>query len=404
MDNERIKKLCEEIFPTAVQIRRAIHSNPELGRREKDTTGLIISYLNEWGVVFSTPLETGVVACVKGKNEGPVVALRADIDALPMTEQVESEFKSRNEGVMHACGHDFHTAALLCATKVINDCKDELCGEVRFIFQPDEEGDGGAERLCEKGVMNGVDEVYGIHVTPEFSAGTVGVKYGKSYAASDIIEIDVIGKGGHGAQPHKNVDAIVVAAHIITALQSIVSRNVDPIDSAVLTIGTVRGGIFRNTVAERCEMTGVLRSLGSEMRQFLKKKVTLTAEGIAESLGAKAQVRIIESYPGVVNDEEKTDYVKRCAEEILGRENVKVLPVPGMVTEDFGYYLQRVPGCFYHVGCDSEHVLHSDRFCPDERALKTMIMMHIKTVFSDGNRKNDKNYDFLLQVGDSQFM
>lgn len=382
MTNEKIKELCEEVFPEVVEIRRTLHKNPELGRCEVNTTKLIKDYLTNLGIEVSQPLETGAVATVYGKNSCRTIALRADIDALPISEKAEIEFKSRNEGIMHACGHDMHTAALLGAAKVLKKLEAGLPSNVRLIFQPDEEGDGGAQRLVEKGAMDGVDEVYGIHVSPEYPADTVAVKYGKSYAASDIFEITVIGKSGHCAQPHKNVDAIVIAAQIVTALQTIVSRNIDPVDSAVLTIGTIKGGIFRNTVAGTCEITGVLRSLGKTTRKYLCDRVVQTAKGIAETFGAEADVKIIESYPGIVNNDEKVSYIENCATDLFGKDKVTVIPTPGMVTEDFGYYLDEAPGCFYHIGCDSECVLHSDGFNPDERAMLTMMQMHVKSVVS----------------------
>lgn len=385
--NNKIIALCREVYPEAVKIRRLLHGNPELGRREHDTTKLIRNFLTENGIENSQPLETGVVATIYGKNDGKTVALRADIDALPITEKVQGEFKSKNEGVMHACGHDLHTAALLGTAKVLKKMENDLCGNVRLIFQPDEEGDGGAQRLIEKGALDGVSEIYGIHVRPELPCDTVAVKYGKSYAASDIFEITVVGKGGHCAEPHKNVDAIVIASQIVTALQTVVSRNVAPTESAVVTVGTINGGVFRNSVAESCEITGVMRSLGKEMRMLLRKRVTEIAQGIAEAMGAKADVRIIESYPGIVNDDEKTAYIEKCALDLYGKERVRVIETPGMVSEDFGYYLEKVQGTFYHVGCESENVLHSELFCPNEKAMLTMMEMHVKSVM--GNNQSD---------------
>ncbi len=395
MTDEKIKELCEGAFGEVVEMRRNLHKNPELGRQEVNTTKLIRDYLSKLGIENTQPLETGVVATIYGKDKKRAVALRADIDALPIIEKTDCEFISRNEGVMHACGHDLHAAALLGAAKVLKEIEAELPCDVRLIFQPDEEGDGGAQRLIEKGAMDGVSEIYGIHVTPEYPADTVAVKYGKSYAASDVFEITVIGKSGHCAQPHKNIDAIVVAAQIVTALQTIVSRSIDPLDSAVLTIGTIEGGIFRNTIAGSCEITGVLRSLGKETRRYLSDKVVKTAQGIAEAMGARAEVKIIESYPGIVNDDERVTYIEKCATELFGKDKVTVIPAPGMVSEDFGYYLDEAPGCFYHVGCDSDHVLHSDRFNPDEKALLTMMQMHVKSVvmarFKDsGKKKSDE--------------
>ncbi len=380
MTDEKIISLCEEIYPLARDIRRKIHSYPERGNREFRTTELIFSYLEKWGYTCERLLSTGVVATLKGDKEGKTVALRADIDALAVTEKTGLFFSSENKGVMHACGHDIHTASLLGAAKVLSSLKNELEGTAKLIFQPDEEGDGGAQKLIEKGVMKGVDEVYGIHIRPELRTGSIMVKYGKFYAASDIIEIDVKGKSTHCAEPHKGTDAIVIGAQIVTALQTLVSREINPTDSAVITVGTFNGGTFRNTVSGSCSLTGVTRSLGKETRMFLRKRIKETAEGIAKAMGGEAEVRIIESYPGIVNDDEKTAYIENCAREILGRENVAVGTLPLMTTEDFGYYLDEAKGCFYHVGCECEQCLHSEYFNPDESAILTSMIMHVKSV------------------------
>ena len=380
MTKEKIIALCEENFDETVAIRHQLHQCPEKGRNEYETTEIIISYLEKWGIAYERLVDTGVVATVKGDKDGITTALRADIDALGITENTNVPFKSTN-GFMHACGHDIHTASLLGAAKIIAENKSELSGTVKFIFQSDEEGDGGAERLIEKGAMDKVDRVFGLHVRPEMKAGTVAVRYGKFYAASDIFEIDVIGKSGHCAEPHKNVDAIVIGAQIITALQTLVSRNVSPLDSAVLTIGTANGGTFRNTVAGKFSITGVTRSLGQEMRMYLRDRIRDTAEGIAKAMGGKADVRIIESYPGIVNEDSSSEFIEKTAKYILGAENVSVLTEPFMTTEDFGYYLHKAKGCFYHIGCECDYPLHSDKFCPDERSVLTAMIMHTASIF-----------------------
>ncbi|MBQ3136360.1 MAG: amidohydrolase [Clostridia bacterium] len=380
MTDKKIISLCEEFYPLARDIRRKLHSYPERGNREFRTTELIFSYLEKWGYECERLLDTGVVAVLKGNAAGKTVALRADIDALAVTEKTGLFFSSENTGVMHACGHDIHTASLLGAAKVLAAMKNELKGTVKLIFQPDEEGDGGAQRLIEKGVMKDVDEIYGIHIRPELRTGSIMVKYGKFYAASDIIEIDVKGTSAHCAEPHKSVDAILIGSHIVTALQSLVSREINPTDSAVITVGTFNGGSFRNTVAGSCSLTGVARSLGKETRMLLRKRIKETAEGIAEAMGGKAEVRIIESYPGIVNDDEKTAYIESCAAEILGKGNVAVGALPLMTTEDFGYYLDCAKGCFYHVGCECDHCLHSEYFNPDESSILTSMIMHVKSV------------------------
>ena len=380
MTKEKIIALCEENYDEIVAIRRELHKCPEIGRKEYKTTDIIIRYLEKWGISYERLIDTGVVATVKGEKEGITTALRADIDALGINENTDVPFRSEN-GFMHACGHDIHTASLLGAAKIIAENKSELSGTVKFFFQSDEEGDGGAQRLIEKGAMDGVDRVFGLHVRPEMKAGTLAVRYGKFYAASDIFEIDVIGKAGHCAEPHKNVDAIVIGAQIISALQTLVSRNVSPLDSAVLTIGTANGGTFRNTVAGKFSITGVTRSLGKEMRMYLRDRIKDTAEGIAKAMGGEAVVRIIESYPGIVNEDSSAQYIEKTARDILGAENVSVLTEPFMTTEDFGYYLDGAKGCFYHIGCECKYPLHSDNFCPDERAILTAMIMHTASAF-----------------------
>ncbi len=380
MTKEKVFSLCEEAYAEIIEIRRELHSYPELGRREYKTTEKIIGCLEKWGIEYERPIETGVVATIKGNRSGGVIALRCDIDGLPIKEMTDVPFKSKNDGAMHACGHDMHTAALLGAAKIINENKQELSGEVRLIFQPDEEGDGGAQRLIEKGVMSGVDKVFGLHVRPEMKTGTVALKYGKFYAASDIFEIDVIGKSGHCAEPNKNTDAIVIGAAIINALQTIVSRNISPLDSAVLTIGTANGGTFRNTIAGSFSITGITRSLGKEIRQLLRQRITETATGIALAMGGRAEVRVIESYPGIINDDSATEHIEKTAKELLGEDKTKVLTQLFMTTEDFGCYCEKASGCFYHVGCGCEYPLHSDKFCPDEKAVLTAMMMHVASV------------------------
>lgn len=380
MTKEKVFSLCEEAYAEIIEIRRELHSYPELGRREYKTTEKIIGCLEKWGIEYERPIETGVVATIKGNRSGGVTALRCDIDGLPIKEMTDVPFKSKNDGAMHACGHDMHTAALLGAAKIINENKQELSGEVRLIFQPDEEGDGGAQRLIEKGVMSGVDKVFGLHVRPEMKTGTVALKYGKFYAASDIFEIDVIGKSGHCAEPNKNTDAIVIGAAVINALQTIVSRNISPLDSAVLTIGTANGGTFRNTIAGSFSITGITRSLGKEIRQLLRQRITETATGIALAMGGRAEVRVIESYPGIINDDSATEHIEKTAKAILGEDKTKVLTQPFMTTEDFGCYCEKASGCFYHVGCGCEYPLHSDKFCPDEKAVLTAMMMHVASV------------------------
>ena len=287
---------------------------------------------------------------------------------------------------MHACGHDIHTAVLLGTAKILSKNKDKFCGKVKLIFEPDEELLGGAERLIEKGAMKDVSAVFGLHVRPELPKGHVQVKYGKSYAAADVFEVDVIGKSVHGAEPQKGIDALLIASHIVTALQTVVSRNLAPTESAVLSVCTFNAGTVCNQIAGKATFGGIMRSLGKETREKLKSLLTSTAIGIAESMGAKCEVRIRESYPGITNDNEMTAFLKECAEDILGKENVSVSDTPLMTSEDFGFYLDEAPGSFYHVGCECDYPLHSDRFNPDESAILTGMLVNLKAVNEFLNR------------------
>lgn len=386
MNNEFIKKECENTFREIVEIRRELHRFPEMGNSEFRTTEIIINCLDKWGVKYERLLETGVVAIVEGKDSGKTVALRADIDALPIEEKTELPFSSQNEGIMHACGHDIHTAVLLGTAKILSENRDKFRGIVKLIFEPDEELLGGAERLIEKGAMKDVSAVFGLHVRPELPKGHVQVKYGKSYAAADVFEVDVIGKSVHGAEPQKGIDALLIASHIVTALQTVVSRNLAPTESAVLSVCTFNAGTVCNQIAGKAAFGGIMRSLGKETREKLKSLLTSTAMGIAESMGAKCEVRIRESYPGITNDNEMTAFLKECAEDILGKENVSVSDTPLMTSEDFGFYLDEAPGSFYHVGCECDYPLHSDRFNPDESAILTGMLVDLKAVNEFLNR------------------
>lgn len=381
MENKEIIKECESVFEEIKAIRRLLHRNAEIGNSETVTTKIICDCLSNWGISCERPLETGAVALVEGRKGGKTVVLRADIDALPITEKTGLSFESENKGMMHACGHDIHTAALLGTALVLSKNKDKFSGKVRFVFEPDEELLGGAERLIEKGVMEEADCVFGMHVRPDIKEGNVEVKFGKSYAAADVFEIEVKGKSTHGAEPQKGVDAIAVACHIVSALQTIVSRNVAPADSAVISVCTFNGGTVCNQLAEKAVFGGIIRSLGAETRKKLQNRLKETTVGIAEAMGAGCEVRIRESYPGIVNEDTMTEYIKKCASDILGKENVRVSDAPLMTSEDFGFYLEKAKGTFFHVGCECESPLHSDTFNPKESAIITAMKVYLRAIF-----------------------
>lgn len=365
----------------AIALRRAIHRYPELGNVEIQTSALVVRTLEGLGWTVERPVGTSVMATLNGPRPGRTVAFRADMDALPIVEDNDLPFKSEVPGVMHACGHDFHTAGLLGAAMVLTKHREALHGGVRLLFQPDEEGSGGAERMIAAGCLEGVDAVFGAHVDPDLPAGSVGFKYGKMYAASDVFTVIVRGEGCHGASPDEGVDALAIGAQLVTALQQIVSRRVAPTDSAVLTVGSFHAGTGENIVADRAEIKGILRTLGPETRARVKALFRQTVEGVCAAMGAKSEIHIRESYPGVVNDDHMVDFARRSAEEILGGGRIALIDKPTMATEDFGYFTQAVPGAFYKIGVRNPDIgatwpIHSPKFIADEAAMPNLIALH----------------------------
>jgi amidohydrolase len=383
MNDQEILRLSENVYGDAVRIRRRIHEYPEPGRQEFRTTALITELLKKWNIEVLTPLETGAVGILRCGNDpaASTIALRADIDALAVSEQTGLEYASKIPVMMHACGHDIHTAALLAAAEVLSENRSHLNGTVVFIFQPDEEGSGGAERLVQSGVLDDVDRVFGFHIMPKLPAGTVAVKYGKSYAASDVFEITVKGKSAHAASPHSGVNAVAAAAAVTSALMDLPSRLLAPTDSAVLQVCQLNGGSAVNVIPDRAVLTGTVRTLGPEARELMREQIRRTAGAAAASRGACAEVRLVPSYPGIVNHDEDVAFIERSARELLGDDHVRILSEPFMTTEDFGYYLEKCGGCFYQMGAGDSHSLHSSELAPDERTLKTAVAMHLKTIF-----------------------
>ena len=321
-------KDCRVAAGLAVDLRHTIHRHPELGNAETETSALIVRVLKHLDWQVEQPVGTAVSATLNGRYPGRMAAFRADMDALRIQEATELAYASENPGVMHACGHDFHCAGLLGAAMVLTPHRDELRGGVRLLFQPDEEGLGGAQRMIDAGCLAGVDAVFGAHVDPDLPAGTVGFKYGKMYAASDVFKVIVRGEGCHGASPEAGVDAIAIGAQVVTALQQIVSRRVAPTDSAVLTVGSFHAGAQPNVVADSAELEGILRTLGPETRSRVKRMLTETVEGVCAAMGARAELQIRESYPGVVNDDSMVDLARAAAVRTLGEDAVRLIDSP----------------------------------------------------------------------------
>ena len=365
----------------ALSLRRAIHRRPELGNAEEETAALIVGVLEELGWAVARPVGTSVMATLEGARPGRTVTLRADMDALRIQEETGLPFASEIPGVMHACGHDFHTAGLLGAAMVLTGHRPTMKGRVRLLFQPDEEGSGGAARMIAAGCLDGVDAVFGAHVDPDLPAGTVGFKYGKMYAASDVFRVVVRGEGCHGASPEAGIDAIAIAAQAVTAVQQIVSRRLAPTDAAVITVGSFHAGAQANVVADRAEIEGILRTLGPDTRRRVKALFTETVTGVCAAMGARAEIDIRESYPGVVNDDGMVDFARHTAEQMLGAGRVVTLDAPTMATEDFGYFTQAVPGAFYKIGVRNPDIgavwpIHSPKFMADETAMPHLIALH----------------------------
>ncbi|PTB92743.1 amidohydrolase, partial [Marivirga lumbricoides] len=336
--------------------------------------------LNDWGIPHQTGIaDNGIVALIKGKNpDKKITALRADIDALPITEQNEVPYKSRNIGVMHACGHDVHTSSLLGTAKILNELKEEFEGTLKLIFQPAEEKfPGGASLMIKEGVLENpaVENIIGQHVMPLIPVGKVGFRSGMYMASADELYVKVIGKGGHGAMPEMNVDPVIITAHILVALQQIVSRHASPKIPSVLSFGKVIAEGATNVIPNEVYIEGTFRTLNEEWRASAHKKMKKMAEGMAESMGAKCEFEIKKGYPFLVNEPELTERTKQQAIDFLGKENVVDLDL-WLAAEDFAYYSQEKPACFYRLGTRNEEKgitssVHTPTFDIDSSALET---------------------------------
>jgi amidohydrolase len=381
MNVDKVRSLAEGVYDWTVQTRRALHRIPEPGFEEFKTQKLVCDTLKSLDIPYETH-RTWVVGMITGARPGRVVALRADIDALPVAEPEGCPFRSEHEGWMHACGHDLHTAIQLGAAKILSGMRDELCGGVKLLFQPAEETDGGAKPMVAAGVLENphVDACFGLHLQSRLPLGTVETKYGTLNASTDDILLTIKGRGGHAAYPENSVDAIVAAASVVTALQTLVSRNVSPLSSAALSFGVIEGGKAANVVCDSVKLKGTLRTADPSLRQFLQNRVREVASGVAQALGGSAEVIIVEGYSPLVNHPKETKRVLDAAAALFGGEHVLLKDGPSMGGEDFSYFIENTPGAFYHIGCTRPEdmpapALHSPLFYPDERCMLTGLMM-----------------------------
>ena len=370
----QIDPLISKIKKEIIDNRRYFHKYPELSFKEHNTSKVIAEKLEEMGIEVLTGIaQTGLTGLIRGNNPGKTIALRADMDALPIQETSEIEYRSVNDGVMHACGHDGHIAMLLGAAKAINQIKQKLNGNVKLIFQPAEEGLAGALHMINEGVIDDVDEIYGIHLWNYQKVGEIGVKDGPIMAAADMFEIEVIGKGGHGATPHGTVDAVIVASHIVNSLQTIVSRDTNPLESTVVTVGMINGGYNFNIIADKVILKGTTRSYTKENRELIKTRMNEIIAGTEKIFNAKIQLKYKDGYPPTVNNERCTKNVINAISKVIGESSYA--PYLSMGGEDFSYYLEKIPGCFFFVGSsplDSEPLSiphHCSHFDIDEKSL-----------------------------------
>ena len=377
---EEIKNIKDEIYA----IRRHFHRYPELSFKEFNTAETISQHLNNLGISHKKGVgKTGIVGEINF-GPGPTIALRADMDALPIQEENNLDYKSLNDGVMHACGHDGHMAILLGAANALSKNSKLKKGTVRFIFQPAEEGLGGAKYMIEDGCLDKVDEIYGLHLWNYQLYGEVGIKDGPVMASADLFDIEVSGKGGHGATPQGTIDAIVVASNLVTMLQTIVSRNTNPLESTVLSIGKIKGGHNFNIISDKVHMSGTTRAYTEENRTMIKQRMKEVIEGVSKSFGADIKLNYKDGYPPTVNHSSQVEKVLEAASSVVasGAKN----PYLSMGGEDFSYYLQNKPGCFFFVGSapNENEILstphHCSHFNIDERALLVGASVYVNLI------------------------
>ncbi len=376
---EKIKSLARQYAPEFISVRQHLHANPELSYQEFETSRFVQERLKEFGIPFEIKATTGVVGLIKGKNpDKRIVALRADMDALPIREENDIPYKSKNEGVMHACGHDVHTTCLLGAAKILNETKNEWEGTVKLIFQPGEEKNpGGASLMIKDGVLENPKpaSIFGLHVHPGLAVGKMSFRSGKVMASADELYITIKGKGGHAASPHLCIDPILIASHLIISLQQIISRNNNPHNPSVLSITAFNGGTTTNVIPNEVKLKGTFRAMDEDWRFKAHELIRKMTTDLVKSMGAEADILIDVGYPSVYNNELLHENTKQKAIAFIGAQNVEETE-KRMGAEDFGYYTQQIPGCFFRLGVMNEAKgitsgVHTPTFNIDEDAIET---------------------------------
>ncbi len=396
MKIENLKKQIfqeiENINQRVIEIRHDLHMHPELSGKEEHTKYLIKGILEAYGYeIKESNKHYGVIADLKPpKEDEPIVAIRADMDALPIEEQTKKPYSSREKGIMHACGHDSHTAIALGCAMALAPLKDKIEGNIRFIFQPSEESkEGGSLEMIEDGALNGVEMIFGLHAYPYLKTGEIGYKYGVMMASADIFKIEIFGKASHGARPHEGVDAILVTSLIVNSINHIVSRRIDPLHPAVISLGTIKGGKASNIICDHVVLTGTVRTVNEKVRYSIPVMMEESIKGICKSMGASYNFDYTYGQPELINDKEATDIIVEAAKEVVGEENCIDLKDPVMGGEDFSEYLKIVKGAFFRLGtCNKEKKTcepqHNSRFDVDDDALKigmkTMSLSALKAL------------------------
>ncbi|PSB17213.1 amidohydrolase [Phormidesmis priestleyi ULC007] len=387
IDSSRIRPDIQALHPQLVEWRRTLHQRPELGFRERLTSQFVAQKLQEWGVDHQTQIaETGVVATIHGNRPGKVLAIRADMDALPIQEENEVPYKSQHDGVMHACGHDGHTTIALGTARYLSQNRD-FAGTVKLIFQPAEEGPGGALPMVKAGVLKNpdVDAIIGLHLWNQLPLGMAGIRSGALMAAVETFSCTIFGKGGHGAIPQQTIDSIVVASQVVNALQTIVARNIDPIESAVVTIGEFHAGTACNVIADTARLKGTVRYFNPKYGDYFAPRLEQVIAGICHSHGAHYELNYEKLYPPVINDCAIADLVRSVAETVIESPLGIVPNCQTMGGEDMSFFLQAVPGCYFFLGSANaekglDYPHHHPRFDFDETALSTGVELFVRCV------------------------
>jgi len=388
--NQRFLSLADRHYASALKLRRNLHQHPELSFEEKETAGKLREQLRPLGLKIGRSIAgTGFTALLEGARSGRVVAFRADMDALPISEETNLPFKSEHTGKMHACGHDLHMSIAVGVARILSDIRSDLKGAVKFIFQPAEESPpGGAILMVEGGALRSpdVDAIFALHVDPAIPVEKLGIRDGVMMARVIDFDLEVNGLGGHAARPDNSVDAVVVAANLVSQLQDIVSRNIDPLEPAVLTFGKIDGGSARNAIAERVLLEGTMRSLSKKTMTRMRKLLERTCRHVTRASGASHEIRYIAGYPQLKNDAAINSFVRRAAHELFGKRSVIELDAPIMGAEDFAQYVEHVPGAMFRLGIGNRkigavHPWHSSKFTADERAIRIGMAVVSKALF-----------------------